>query len=287
MGVLLILLFCFVLYRIFSFYYQHWIYKKDYSQYKGEWSAVCGSSDGIGKAVSIELAKRGLNVILIARSIDKLQNVATECEKYNVKTKIIPLDLTKKESFEILKNEIAQVTILINNAGGFSPEKSFQEFLTYNREDFDYTFNLNFYFVVEVCKIVLPYMQTKKRGIILNCSSLSSKFPYYITPYTSSKCALNGFTHALHREYGSEGIIIQSLLIGMVDTPGAKKLEKSFDIISPEQLSEDILNGCGFGENEFVPNAKQHFLTMILNFIPDFILHMFIKNHYSKMKKLN
>lgn len=287
MGLLLILLCLFVAYKSFLYYYQHWVYKKDYSQYKGEYAAVCGASEGIGRALSLELAKKGINLILIARNKEKIQGVAQECEKFNVKTKIIPLDLTKKESFDVLKGEISDVSILINNAGGMVGGKLFEEFMNYDRDDFDYTYNLNFFFVVEVCKIVLPSMKQKKRGIILNCSSLSTRFPYYLSPYTSSKCALNGLGHALNREYGSEGITIQSLLIGMVETSGTKDIEKSFDIVSPEQISQDIINGCGCGGYEFIPNAKQHFFTIILSFIPDYLLHMFIKNHYARMKNKN
>jgi short-subunit dehydrogenase len=220
----------FVSYHLFWFVYQHWFYKKDYSKFKKEWAIVTGASYGIGKSVAIALAKRGINVMLLARSKDKLEKVASEVESYGVKSKIFAVDLSDKNTFKKIATELQEATILINNVGGLETKKQFNDFLFYTDEDFQYQFNLNFFSTVETCRICLPSMVQKKRGVILNVSSVASKIPYWLSPYSSAKNALNGFSHALHREYKPHGIDVHTLLIGMVDTPLNEKLEKS----SPE-----------------------------------------------------
>lgn len=279
------LLVFYILYKAFMFYYQHWVYKKDYTPYKGEWAAITGASYGIGKYLAIGLAKRGINVALIARSKDKLEEVSKECLKYNVQTKVFALDLTKKESFEILKNAISDVTILFNNAGGLPFEQSFYEFTHYTPEDFHYQFDLNFFAAVETCKIALPNMVKKNRGIILNISSVASKTPYWLSPYSSAKNAVNGFSHALFREYGSQGVNVQTVIVGMVDTPLTTQFDKSIDCILPEQLAEETIDGAGFGDHEIIPAKKHHFFTSILLTIPDFIRYRIIKHVYNQLKK--
>lgn len=275
----------YILYKVLIFYYKHWVYKKDYLPYKGEWAAVTGASYGIGKYLAIGLAKRGVNVALIARSQDKLEEVSKECQKFNVQTKVFALDLTKKESFEILKNAIADVTILFNNAGGLPFEQSFHEFLHYEVKDFHYQFDLNFFSSVETCKIALPNMVQKKRGIILNVSSVASKTPYWLSPYSSAKNAVNGFSHALHREYGSQGVIVHSVIVGMVDTPLTNKFDKSIDCIKPELLAEETIDAVGFGDAEIIPATKHDFFTTILLTIPDFIRYRIIQYVYNQLKK--
>jgi 17beta-estradiol 17-dehydrogenase / very-long-chain 3-oxoacyl-CoA reductase len=88
----------------------------------GEWALVTGSTDGIGKAYAVELAKRGLNVILISRTKEKLEQVANEIQsKYsNVHVKTIAIDFTKDSSiYTTIREEIRglDIGVLINNVG--------------------------------------------------------------------------------------------------------------------------------------------------------------------------
>jgi short-subunit dehydrogenase len=142
----------FVLYHVFWFIYQHWFYKKDYSKFKNEWAIVTGASYGIGKSCALSLAKRGINVILLARTKEKLEKVASEVEKYGVKTKIFAVDLSDRHVFKKLESELNEATILINNVGGLETKKQFHEFLYYSDDDFQYQFNLNFFSTVETCR---------------------------------------------------------------------------------------------------------------------------------------
>uniref|UniRef100_A0A0G4HHT2 Uncharacterized protein n=1 Tax=Chromera velia CCMP2878 TaxID=1169474 RepID=A0A0G4HHT2_9ALVE len=100
----------------------------NWAPYAGTWAVVTGASQGIGASYATALAKRGVNVALVARNEDNLREVAKECEALGVEAKILSLDLHEGEPESIVRSMRAfvktlpgEVTVLINNAGGFSP----------------------------------------------------------------------------------------------------------------------------------------------------------------------
>ncbi|XP_073438019.1 hydroxysteroid dehydrogenase-like protein 1 isoform X2 [Dendrobates tinctorius] len=187
----------------------------------GEWAVVTGSSDGIGKAYAEDLARHGVNIILLGRSIQKLQNVSEAiAATYGVKTRIIVADFNKgPEVFPSIKEALVDVDvgILVNNAGVFFdypaclievPEEKSLEII-----------NVNIVAAVMMVYAVLPGMLQRKRGAIINVSSITSWKPVPLTTvYAASKAFMDSFTQALHYEYSSQGIFIQSLTPGFVVT---------------------------------------------------------------------
>ncbi|XP_067424654.1 17-beta-hydroxysteroid dehydrogenase type 3 isoform X2 [Emydura macquarii macquarii] len=86
----------------------------------GEWAVVTGAGDGIGKAYSLELAKHGLNIVMISRTLEKLQKVATEIEEATGRNvKIIQADFTKDYIYENIEESLQglEIGILVNNVG--------------------------------------------------------------------------------------------------------------------------------------------------------------------------
>jgi 17beta-estradiol 17-dehydrogenase / very-long-chain 3-oxoacyl-CoA reductase len=271
--------------KIFFYTYQHFLYKKDYSEFKGEWALVTGASYGIGRSLAISIAKRGLNVYIIARSKDKLESVAKEVRKHNVEVRCLVFDLAKRESYKEIKEKLNPLpSIVINNVGGLSADKQMHEFLWYQPEDFDNQMQLNFWSSVEMCRICMPEMVQRKRGIVLNISSVASVIPYWMTPYTSAKNALNGFSHALHREYLPYGVTVHGILVGMVDTPLNANMEHSPEIVSPDALAEETLDAVGFYGHILTPSWKHDLATSILVNIPDFIRNKIIASVYKNLK---
>ncbi|XP_073515503.1 inactive hydroxysteroid dehydrogenase-like protein 1 isoform X3 [Phyllobates terribilis] len=187
----------------------------------GEWAVVTGGSDGIGKAYAEELASHGVNIILIGRSIQKLQNVSEAITAtYGVKTRIIIADFNKgPEVFPSIKEALVDVDvgILVNNAGVFYdypaclievPEEKSLEII-----------NVNIVAAVMMVYTVLPGMLQRKRGAIINVSSITSWKPIpLMTVYAASKAFMDSFTRAVHYEYSSQGIFIQCLSPGFVVT---------------------------------------------------------------------
>uniref|UniRef100_A0ACB8ERC6 Uncharacterized protein n=1 Tax=Sphaerodactylus townsendi TaxID=933632 RepID=A0ACB8ERC6_9SAUR len=86
----------------------------------GEWAVITGAGDGIGKAYSFELAKRGLNTVLISRTLETLRKVASEIEKATGRNvKIIQADFTKNNIYDDIEKSLQglEIGILVNNVG--------------------------------------------------------------------------------------------------------------------------------------------------------------------------
>jgi 17beta-estradiol 17-dehydrogenase / very-long-chain 3-oxoacyl-CoA reductase len=275
-----------VVYIVGMFVYQHFVYKKDYSAYKGEWAVVTGASYGIGKSIAFCLAARGINVYIIARSKDKLDQVAAEItSKYNVQVKVLVFDLLKKESIPEIEKQIKGAAILVNNAGGQLYELSFLPFLDYTAKDFDRTYQLNLWSTIDLTRVVLQNMIDKKRGIVLNVSSVASKIPYWMTAYASGKSAGNTFSQALHKEMAHTGVIVQGIIVGMVDTPlNDRYIKVSPEMVTADELAEATINQVGWFGYELIPHWKHDFFTTLLVCIPDWIRYRIIGATYKKLK---
>ncbi|XP_042295127.1 very-long-chain 3-oxoacyl-CoA reductase-like isoform X2 [Sceloporus undulatus] len=211
---------------------------------------VTGSTSGIGKHYALELAKRGLDVVLISRSMEKLTQVATDIEElYGRRTKVIQADFTRgSEIYESIQAALQglEVGILVNNVG-----MSQQEPKTFLRTpDLDkYTddlVNCNMLSAVKMTQIVLPQMVARKKGIVINVSSTTGRRPVPMALlYGSSKAFLDFFSRALDIEYRSKGIIVQSILPMLVDTNMTSKVTSQFLKMSPEAYARKALNTVG------------------------------------------
>ncbi|NXY90798.1 HSDL1 protein, partial [Alcedo cyanopectus] len=181
----------------------------------GRWAVVTGSTDGVGKAYAEELAKRGVNIILISRNKEKLEAVSRSIsETYKVETDFIVADFSKgREPYPAIKEALKdrEIGILVNNVGMFY---SYPDYFTNLSEDVLWDIvNVNISSANMMTHIVLPGMVKKRKGAIVNISSLISCQPTpMLTTYGASKAYLDYFSRALHYEYASKGIFIQSLI---------------------------------------------------------------------------
>ncbi|XP_053556361.1 inactive hydroxysteroid dehydrogenase-like protein 1 [Bombina bombina] len=181
----------------------------------GEWAVVTGATDGIGKAYAEELARHGLNIILISRSSEKLTRVSEAiAETYGVKTSCIQVDFSHgRDIYPIINEALRQVEvgILVNNVGLFVEYP--QYFLETPEDRVWELINVNVAAAVMMTRIVLPGMTERKRGAIVNVSSASCVKPCpLMAVYSASKSFMDHFSQALHYEYASKGIFIQTLV---------------------------------------------------------------------------
>jgi len=133
----------------------------------GEWAVITGSTDGIGKAYAFELAKRGLNVVLISRTKQKLEEVAKEIQRKNPTTEVktIPIDFTQNNTiYSTIRDEIRglDIGVLINNVGmSYEYPETFDK--VENSEKFlNNMIRLNVDSVANLTQMVLPDMIKKK-----------------------------------------------------------------------------------------------------------------------------
>ncbi|TFK15473.1 nucleoredoxin-like protein 2 [Platysternon megacephalum] len=157
------------------------------------------------------LAKRGLNIVMISRTLEKLQKVATEIEQATGRNvKIIQADFTKDYIYENIEECLQglEIGILVNNVGMLHNPLPCR-FL--NGADTDENLiSCNINSVTKMTRIILKQMEPRQKGLILNLSSGLGTFPCPLyTIYSASKAFVCTFSKALQAEYKAKGIIIQ------------------------------------------------------------------------------
>ncbi|XBH99158.1 hypothetical protein VPH35_128564 [Triticum aestivum] len=192
---------------------------KDLRRRYGAWAVVTGPTSGIGRSVALELASRGLNLVLVDLDADNLREISNTIRSHHaVQTKTVVFDLSLvstaqgDEALRRLREAVAglDVGVLVNNAGVAKPGA------VYLREaDVEACVRLmrvNLWAVTEVTAAVLPGMVERGRGAVVNMGSASSEaipsFPLY-TMYAATKRYVAQFSRSLYVEYRSEGIDVQ------------------------------------------------------------------------------
>ena len=184
-------------------------------QLTGKTALVTGASSGIGLALARSLAARGTNLIITARSENKLDEIAAELRKSGIDVQVFVGDLSQRGSAEHLFKQVTdaglRVDLLINNAG-FG---KWGDFLDVNLEQYTDMLQLNINTLTELCYLFIPDMLKRGEGGIINVGSTASFVPVpFASVYSASKAYVLLFTEALQGEYGDRGIKAMTLCPG-------------------------------------------------------------------------
>ena len=214
---------------------------------------ITGASKGIGKNLAESCAKRGLNLILAARSQDLLQSLAENfTEKYKVDVKILAIDLAHPDAalevYQWCTRHHYHVRILINNVG-FAKWGKFSEIPL---EDQMEMIQLNQLLTIKLCYYFIPQLSEMPNPHILNVASTAAFQPVpYFSIYGSVKSAVLSFTRALRSEVKKDGINATCLCPGPTESDfflnagyNKKALRDSKTIkMNPEQVAEKAIEG--------------------------------------------
>ncbi|MGD0710766.1 MAG: SDR family oxidoreductase [Bacteroidales bacterium] len=213
------------------------------------YAVITGASGGIGLELAKLLAKDKHNLILIARSEDKLKEIKTSFEKdYDINVFIIAIDLSLPDApakvFEQLKKDDITIDILINNAG-FGDYGAFAEC---NWQKQEQMINLNILALTKLTRLFLPTMIKSGYGRIMNVASTAAFQPGpLMSVYYATKAFVLSFTYAIANEIKGTGVTISALCPGPTDTGfvSAAALENSklFKIFKPKPSNEVALFG--------------------------------------------
>lgn len=186
----------------------------------GKTALVCAASRGIGKAIAIQLAREGTNLVICARNEEGLRKTAREIEA-TCSVKVLPIiaDLIKASEVKSLVEETMDhygwIDILVTNAGGPPSGPS----LTFTDKDWEYAMVLNLLSTVRLCREVIPIMKRQGWGRIINMVSIAAKQPLENMILSNSiRAAVIGLAKTLSQETASENITVNSICPGWILT---------------------------------------------------------------------
>ncbi|KAB5567491.1 hypothetical protein PHYPO_G00233390 [Pangasianodon hypophthalmus] len=242
----------------------------------GKWAVITGGSEGIGKAYAEEFARLGLNVVIISRSKEKLDRAARDIEvKMDRKVMVIAVDFTKDDIYGCIKENIQglDIAVLVNNVGILPSKVPYKLLETVHLEEkIHQMINCNVKAMVKMCRIVLPGMVERGRGIILNISSGISKIPFPMyTLYSATKVFVDIFSRGLQAEYKSNGILIQSVSPFGVSTAMTGYQKPSIITFTPEGFVRSSLMYLKAGEQTY-GSVSHAILGWIIQAIPTWAL---------------
>lgn len=200
-------------------------------QFEGKSAIVTGGTRGIGKAIVLELAKRGANVAFnYSKSADEAEKLKAEIEGLGVKAFAAQCDVSNTEaSAEFVKQvsaEFGTVDFLVNNAGITRDTL----ILRMKEDDWDSVMDTNLKGAFNFSKAVLrPMMKNENGGSILNIASISGVVGMLgQTNYSASKAGMIGFTKALAKEIASRKITVNALALGLIETEMASEMNAEY-----------------------------------------------------------
>jgi len=184
-------------------------------------AVVTGAGRGIGREIALHLAEAGADIVLAARSVDRLDEVAALVRKQGRQACVIPTDVTVPEAVETLAAEtnrtFGRADILVNNSGIGGPTALAWET---SIEDWQETLDINLTGPWLCARAFIPYMIEQGSGAIINIGSITGKRPLLgRSPYAATKAGLIGITRTLAEETGPHGIRVNLISPGAVEGP--------------------------------------------------------------------
>jgi NAD(P)-dependent dehydrogenase (short-subunit alcohol dehydrogenase family) len=254
----------------------------------GRTVVITGASSGIGRAAAMKIARAGGIPLLVARSMDKLEEAKAEIEAAGGTAYVYSADLSALDSIDDLVKKILDehvaVDMLVNNAG-----RSIRRSIALSQDrfhDFERTMQLNYFGAIRLTMGLLPHMRERGFGHIVNVSSIGAQTnPPRFSAYVASKAALDAWTRVVSSEVVGDGITFTTIHMPLVRTAmiAPTKMYDSFPTITPDEAGDLVCEALRarpkqintrlgtFGEVAYAlaPKAVDQILHMAYKVFPD------------------
>lgn len=180
---------------------------------------ITGASSGIGATYAERLARRGYDLLLVARDLTRLQEMAASlAAKYGVKVDVLKADLTSKADLQTVEDRLrsdAEISLLVNNAGVASNGTLAEADL----EQAERLIQLNVVALTRLAAVAAAQFSAAGRGAIVNIASVVALAPeMFNAVYSASKAYVLSLTQTLHGEVAAKGVQVQAVLPGVTRT---------------------------------------------------------------------
>lgn len=231
--------------------------------FAGKTVVVTGGSMGLGAAFARELSRRGASLVLVARSRERLEQLAGELGGAHVVVEDLARPGAARRVFDAVVAKSPEVDVLINNAG-FATYGPFAEVpLETQREELD----LNVGTLVELTHLFLPTLERRRGGVIQVASTAAFQPVPFMAVYAASKAFVLSFSEALWAEYRPRGVRVLALCPGATDTPFFERAGEAA-AFGRKARPEDVvrLGLAAFRANRsFVVHGAANLLTTLLS----------------------
>jgi len=242
--------------------------------YQGKTALITGASSGIGQVFARVLAERGMSLVLVARSEERLRTLATELSaRYAIRAEVLPADLGQEAAARQISQEVLarglSVDLLINNAG-FATNGAFE---TLSPERDHEQVMVDVAAVVNLTHAFLPELLKRSPGTgIINVASTASFQPLpYMAVYGASKAFVLSFSQALAEEYRTRGLRILALCPGATETPFFTIAGEAASVgrrRTPEQVVATGLRALEQGRSVVIDGSFNALLAQIPRLFP-------------------
>jgi short-subunit dehydrogenase len=249
---------------------------------------ITGASSGLGEALSIEAAQKGAKVIISARSVDKLEALKKQLDNISPGCAIVlPMDITKKEEIiscaQKVKETTGKVDILINNAGVSQRSLAIETPVEVDRMIFE----IDFFGVITLTKILLPLMMSGDGGHLVVISSMAGLYGFPMrSAYSAAKHALCGFFETLSLELWHSNIKVTMVCPGRINTNisinSLNQRGENYGImdagqekgLTAEKTARKIIRAIEHNKKQLLIGFKETFLYYVKKFIPVFYYYI-------------
>jgi short-subunit dehydrogenase len=241
---------------------------------------ITGASSGIGLELSKLFAKDGYNLVLVARSAQKLESLASELKQaHGVDVTVLPADLSKvgaaRQVFQAVQSRNIRIDVLVNNAGYGIHEPLCETCL----DDTLRMIQLNVGALTELTGLFLTGMKTRKSGRILNVGSTGSFAPApYMAAYAATKAYVLSFTEGLAEELHGSGVTATALCPGVTPTGFQERAQVGnmpltrYGVVSAEKVAAAGYKALMRGRRVVVPGLANRLLVFSTRITPHSLL---------------